>query len=127
MLDDNNDVTDVAIMRVVANGTVLETKWEKSGRLGKLRVGYPLPALPTDELHPVFAMMDELTASQTAVSLPSITAMPVRHVFASNGTVRTQHSTGKWHISRGAVHVDIDGAERAYPWRDFARRAGWTE
>ena len=125
-LDQAHNVLDVGIMRLASNGTVMHTRWEKSGRRSKFLVGYPLPGIPTDELHPVFAMMDELTASRTAVSLPSITSKPLDHVFASNGTVRTRHSAGTWHISRGAVHVDIDGARRAWPWREFARRAGWT-
>ena len=125
-LDQAHNVVDVGIMRLATTGTVMNTRWEKSGRRSKFLVGYPLPAIPTDEFHPVFAMMNELTASRTAVSLPSITSRPLDHVFASNGTVRTRHGAGKWHISRGAVHVDIDGASRAWPWRDFARRAGWT-
>lgn len=126
MLDEHDNVTDVAIMRLIANGTIIHVKWEKSGLSGKLLVGYPLPAIPTDRPHPVFAMMDKLTTSRKPVALPSITTKPDPHVFASAGTVRTPHSTGIWHISRGAVHVDIDGTKRAYPWRDFAERAGWS-
>ena len=98
-LDHDANIVDIGIMRLASNGTVMNTQWEKSGRRSKFLVGYPLPAIPTDRPHPVFAMMDELAASHTAVSLPSITAKPTGHVFAPNGTVRTKHSTGKWHIS----------------------------
>ena len=125
-LDRDANIVDVAIMRLASGGTVMNTRWEKSGRRSRFLVGYPLPAIPTGRLHPVFAMMNDLAASGTAVSLPSIASKPLDHVFASDGTVRTRHGAGKWYISRGAVHVDIDGASRAWPWREFARRAGWT-
>ena len=125
-LDNSHNVLDVGIMRLASNGTLIKTQWEKSGRKSKFLVGYPLPGIPTNELHPVFAMMDELTSTQKAVPLPSITSRPLDHVFSSDGTVRTQHSAGTWHISHGDVHVAIDGAKNSYPWRDFAQRAGWT-
>ncbi|MDE0059589.1 MAG: hypothetical protein OXI64_05935 [Defluviicoccus sp.] len=125
-LDADSSILDVGIMRLSPDGKIMKTRWDKTGRTSKNFVGYALPTIPTDRLHPVFAMMGQLTATARPVTLPSITTTPDAHVFASDGTVRTPHSAGSWHISRGAVHVDIDGVKRAYPWKDFAQRAGWT-
>ena len=125
LLDSDHDLIDTATVSLTENNTLLTTTWDRLGIKRNLHVGYPIPLLSTGKLHPAFAMMKDLTGSPRPVPLAGEDANPVPHVFRPDGTLTARHSTGSWHISKGAIHVEIAGTSRAFPWREFAKLAAW--
>ncbi|MDE0176125.1 MAG: hypothetical protein OYH76_23530 [Defluviicoccus sp.] len=119
-LNGDDDVTDIGSIGPVGDGSVVRVRWEKSGLSAHLRVGYPIPALSTGRLHPAFAMMRDLAERGAAVTVDG-----VEYSFASDGRVAGAGGTGEWWLSRGQLHVTVGERTRNWPWRVFARRAGW--
>ena len=123
LLDSERDIIDAGTASLTNNGTLLTTDWDMLEIQHDLHVGYPIPLLSTGQLHPAFAMMKDLADSARPVALPGDLA----HVFRAGGTVSAGDSKGTWHISRGAIHIDIAGTSRAISWREFADIAGWKQ
>ncbi len=123
LLHDNNDLKDAGTVSASQDGRLLTINWQISGLKQSIHFGYPIPLLSTGKLHPAFAMMKDLAESARPVLLVDKTP----HVFRRDGTVNAGPASGSWHISRGAIHIDIAGSSRAFPWREFAEIAGWKQ
>ena len=123
LLHDNNDLKDTGTVSASQDGRLLTINWRTSGRKQSIHVGYPIPLLSTGKHHPAFAMMKDLVESARPVALAGENA----HIFRAGGTVSAGDSRGTWHISRGAIHIDIAGTSRAISWREFADIAGWKQ
>ena len=120
LLNDKDDVVDIAVMRVIDDGAVFNTRWEKSGRAVSIRVGYPFRTLSTGRLHPAFAMMRDLAAAGKPASIEGVS-----YRFLPKGEVVSGGETGEWWLSRGEVRVKLGSGIRNWPWRTFADKAGW--
>lgn len=127
LLHDNDDIRDTGTVTLTDNGRLLTTNWHISGFRHSIHVGYPIPALSTGVLHPAFAMMKGLANTRTPVPVPLNGGPPIPHIFRSDGSLTARGHTGTWRISRGAIHVDVAGDTRAFPWREFAEIAGWKQ
>lgn len=119
LLDDNDDVVDVAEMRPIGDGSRVRIEWEKTGQAATIRVGYPVRAMSTGKYHPAFLMMFEAVLLKKPVELDGAI-----HVFQQDGKVASGVETGEWWLSGGAVYVKIAGRTRNWPWRVFAGKAG---
>ena len=86
-----------------------------------------ISAISTGVLHPAFATIKDIAAAKTPVPVSLDGNQPIPHVFGSDGAVTAKRRTGSWHISRGAIHVDVAGHSRTFPWREFAEIAGWEK
>ena len=112
-------------MRLNPYTSTFITDWQRSGNKARFRFGYPLPVQPTERLHPIFPMMNTVVSRQRPVSIPGANGAKIDHSFDSTGTVRTPGRAGTWRISAGKVEVTFDHRTHAYPWRVFAKFAGW--
>ena len=125
LLNDDNNIRDTATLTLTDNGRLLTTTWNRLGIQRSLHVGYPISAISTGVLHPAFAMMKDLADAESPVAIPLDGKHPIPLVFGSDGVLTAKGRTGSWHISRGAIHVAIAGRSHVFPWRDFAKIAGW--
>ena len=124
LLHDNNDLKDAGTVSRNKDRRLLTINWQLSGLKQSIHIGYPIPLLSTGKLHPAFAMMKDLTESSRSVPL----AGENTHVFRADGTLTdTGSGIGSWYISKGAIHVETAGISRAFPWREFAKIAGWKK
>ena len=120
LLDDNDDVVDVATIRPIEDGSYMRIRWEKTGQTATPRVGYPVPAMSTGKLHPAFAMMRDLAEAGRSVAVEG-----AEYVFSPDRKVVRAGEAGEWWLSRGEVHVKFGSEVRKWPWRVFAERTGW--
>lgn len=123
-LDDDDDVTDIiSVTPVTLDGKALmRFEWQNSELSVHLRVGYPMPAAPTGELHPAFAMMRDLAAAGTPITVDGD-----RYSLKPGGKAEGTGGAGQWWLSGGEVHIEIAGASHSWPWRTFAAKTGWKK
>ena len=124
LLGPANKITDVGITRLTDDNTVLTTEWQNLGHTSRRLAGYAIPAVATQEFHPAFKMMKDLSATGTPVFIASDAGTETRHTFRPDGTLHTGTYEGTWIISRGEIRFTVDGKTRAFPWEKFAEMAG---
>ena len=126
LIDAHDDLKDVGIVNPVPGRDISVVRWKGSTSDYSFRTRYPIPIRPTPRRHPAFRMTDELAASARPVTLDHPAASRAAFVFSPGGMVASGSTTGTWWISTGEIRLRIAGKTEGYPWRDFAKAAGWT-
>ena len=130
-LDEHGDVVDTAVLLPLAEGAGVVAQWERLPRRLEYRLGDPFPLQPTGERYGAMTFTDRLTAAGGPVALPFGDRGDIALRFHNDGTVTAEDARGgelggRWHWSRGQLHVSLDGMAEtlAWPWRDLARHVG---
>lgn len=126
LVDGHDDLIDVGIVTPVPHRHVNVVRWQGSTPDYSFRTRYPVPIRPTPRRHPAFRMTTDFAASARPVTLDHPAVGAAAFVFASGGKATSGRISGTWWISGGDIKLRVDGKVRAYPWREFARAAGWT-
>lgn len=126
-VDGNDNIIDLATSRRIRDGSIMVGRWERSARINSYHIGYPFPLIVTDRFHPAFRMMQELGSESRRVSVPWSEGLERTFAFMRGGKTESRGETGKWWISRGQVFVEAGGEKKSFPWRAFAKLAGWSE
>ena len=126
-VDGNDNIVDLATSRRIRDGSIMVGRWERSARINSYHIGYPFPLIVTDRFHPGFRMMQELGAESRRVSVPWGEGLERTFAFMPGGKVVGGGEVGKWWISRGQLFVEAGGEKKSFPWRAFAKLAGWRE
>lgn len=134
-LDEDGSVVDTAVLLPSADGVPgrspagIAVQWERLPRRQDYRLGDPFPLRPTGERHGAFLLTDRLVAAARPVALPFGEHGDVALQFHDGGRVTAQAAGGgdiggRWHWSRGHLHVALDGIAEtvAWPWRGLAAR-----
>ena len=125
LLDDRDDVIEVGAVVPVPGRDINVIRWRGSFPDYSYRVRFPIPVRPTPRRHPAFQMMLEQFASKRPVTLGHPGSKPTAFVFHPSGELRSENGTGAWWISEGEIKMKFNDRTIGYPWRDFARVAGW--
>ena len=129
-LGDDGSVADTAVLLPSADSAGIAVQWERLPRRQAYRIGDPFPLRPTGERHGAFLLTDRLVEADRAVVLPFGERGGIAVRFAEGGGVTVQSADGaalggRWHWSRGHLHVALDGIQTvAWPWRELARHLG---
>ena len=130
-LDADGNVADTAVLLPTTDGTGIAAQWERLPRRLEYRLGAPFPLQPTGERHGAMRFTDRLVAAGRPVAFPLGDRGDIALRFHKGGTVTAEdvhggEISGRWHWSRGQLHVSLDGMAEtlAWPWRDLARHPG---
>lgn len=125
-IDENGDISDIARSERVEGGTITLVRWERSGKINSYYVGYSFPLIVTEKRHAAFEMMRMLVDTGKEISLKRDDGETVSVRFLKGGVLRSGTGDGKWWIGRGLVNLRSKGWEKSYPWKPFAKTAGWN-